>query len=1044
MIKRIAEHWLYISLSRLFTRLHAHFWLPWAVLAFSLGVTYEMWQNAQRSAAEELKTNFDFRVREASNRVEDRIMDYKQVLRGIESLYAASFNVERDEFHSYTNTLRLLQTHPSLKGLGYAPLISDNVKGHYILNLRKDEFFSRYTVRPEGKRDFYAPITYVEPYAGHNMDELGFDLYTSRLLRDAMERARDSGAVSVSSKLQFDDGTSRPGFFMFLPVYANGLPHDTPSARHSNLTGWLFAMFTTDELVAEVLGNSPDELDFEIYDGGEAKPEALMYDRYTPGSGVEPANPRYRAVRHLTIADHDWTLVAKSLPAFEARLGKYRTMGVVYTGVTASILLALLFGLLIGRTRSLRIIEQMNEELIESEERWKYALEGSGDGIWDWDAKTRQMLFSKNWATMLGFEEHEIGMGMEEWKSRIHPEDLPRVLADIQAHLEGKTPAYVNEHRCLCKDGTWKWILDRGMVVSRDADVKPLRMVGTHTDITERKQAEESMQLASLVYRNSSEGMMVTDLDGVILNINPAFTAITGYSLDEVAGKNHTFLNSGRQDENFYRLMWQSIHTEGRWQGEVWNMRKDGEVYVEWLTINTIYNEDGTPHRLVSLFSDITKKKATEELVWKQANFDSLTGLPNRRMFLDRLDQEIKKSHRARQPLAVMLLDLDHFKEINDTLGHDIGDLLLQEAAKRLTSCVRETDTVARLGGDEFTVILGSLKDPSDVERVYQEILRKLAEPFQLGNEVAYVSVSIGITLYPEDSTNIDELLKNADQAMYEAKSEGRNRYSYFTPSMQEAAQNRMRMVNDLHGALQDNQFRLLYQPIIELATGEIHKAEALIRWQHPTRGLINPAEFIPVAEDTGMIIDIGDWVFRQAAQQVKRWREIHHRRFQISVNKSPVQFLNEGRSHNDWIAYLHHLGLPGNSIVVEITERLLLDARTIVMEKLMEFHDAGMQVSLDDFGTGYSSLSYLKKFHIDYLKIDQSFVFNLAKNSIDMALCEAIIHMSHKLGMRVIAEGVETEEQRDLLAGAGCDYVQGYLFSPPVSVDEFERMLKG
>lgn len=1042
MLKKIADHPLYIHTAGLLRRTHAHVWLPWVLLAACLGITYQLWQDARNNAAEELKSNFNFRVREAGARIEDRVRDYTQVLLGVESLYAASLHVERQEFHNYTSSLRFLQSYPSIRGIGYAALVNGMGKNRFVLSLRaEDPVFATYNLWPEGLRAVYAPIVYLEPYAGSNKDYLGYDMLAGSLHLPAMARARDSGNVTISAKANSDSSAiGNDSFFMYLPVYANGLSRDTTSSRRTNITGWLFAMISLEQMISDVLGSRLDEFGIELYNDTAVRPETLLFDSRTDEEG----EPHFKSVRLLELRDQNWTMVVKSLPAFEKRLNTSQADIVGITGVGASLLLALLAGLLISRIRALQTIEGMHRELVQNEERWKYALEGSGDGIWDWDVQAKRMLFSKNWAKILGFEEDEIGIGMEDWVKRVHPDDLPRIFADVQAHLEGKTPAYINEYRCLAKDGTWKWILDRGMVVSRTEDGKPLRMVGTHTDISERKKIEESMQLASLVYQNSSEGMTVTDVDGTILNINPAFTEITGYTLEDVAGKNHDFLNAGRQDEAFYKAMWQAIRSTGRWQGEVWNKRKNGEVYVEWLSINTIYNEDGTPHRRVSLFSDITKKKETEELVWKQANFDALTGLPNRRMFLDRLEQEIKKAHRAHQRMAIMLLDLDHFKEINDTLGHDIGDSLLQEAANRLVSCVRETDTVARLGGDEFTVILGSLHESKDVERVYQSILRRLAEPFQLGSEVAYVSVSIGITLYPEDATSMDELLKNADQAMYEAKSQGRNRYSYYTPSMQEAAQNRMRLVNDLHGALVDNQFRVLYQPIVDLATGDIYKAEALIRWQHPTRGLISPADFIPVAEDTGMIIDIGDWIFKQAANQVKRWREIHHDGFQISVNKSPVQFLNEGKTHNSWILYLEKLGLSGDSIVVEITERLLMDARTIVIDKLTEFHDAGMQVSLDDFGTGYSSLSYLKKFNIDYLKIDKSFIYSLARNSVDMALCEAIIHMSHRLGMKVVAEGVETEEQRDLLLSAGCDFAQGYLFSPPIAAAEFEKLLKG
>ncbi|MGR8999073.1 MAG: EAL domain-containing protein [Gammaproteobacteria bacterium] len=557
----------------------------------------------------------------------------------------------------------------------------------------------------------------------------------------------------------------------------------------------------------------------------------------------------------------------------------------------------------------------------------------------------------------------------------------------------------------------------------------------------EKSKDKEAQQLASLFYESSSEAIMITDADSTIVAHNSVFTEVTGYTSNEVIGNKSSILKSGRHDVEFYQSMWSDINNTGHWQGEIWNKRKNGEIYLERLTINTVYNPDGTVQRHVALFSDITQKKHAEQLIWQQANFDPLTGLPNRRMFYDRLAQEIKKTHRAGLSLALMFLDLDHFKEINDTLGHNTGDLLLIETARRITDCVRESDTVARLGGDEFTIILSEIDDPTCVERIARKIVLKLSEPFRLRDEVAYVSVSIGITQYPGDTVIIEDLVKHADQAMYESKNQGRNCYHYFTPAMQAAAQNRMKQSNDLRSALADHQFRLVYQPIIELATGVIEKAEALIRWQHPLRGLICPAEFIQIAEETSIIVDIGNWVFRQAAHQNAQWRELHHKQFQISVNQSLIQF-QRGNIHGQWFEYLQALGLPGLSMVLEITEELLLDASSAITGHLLEFSDAGIQLALDDFGTGYSSLTNLKKFDIGFLKIDRSLVRKLALNSNDHALCEGIILMAHKLGIKVIAEGIETAKQRELLVAAGCDYGQGYLFSRPLPADEFEALL--
>lgn len=682
--------------------------------------------------------------------------------------------------------------------------------------------------------------------------------------------------------------------------------------------------------------------------------------------------------------------------------------------------------------------KQVELALRANKEQLTLVLAGGELGFWDWDIATNKVERNARWAEMLGYRYEEIQDSVNQWLDYVHPDDRNAAWDSISQHLEGKTSQHKIEYRMLTKQGGYRWILDSAKIVTFSKAGKPLRMCGTHTDITDRKQAEESMILASLVYDNSSEAMMVVDTTGKIITINPAFTKLTLYSAEEIIGGNSSILET--EETLPYTNLQKSLKSNGSWRGETHCRRKNGETFVIWLTVNTIFNNDGEPYRRVALFSDITAKKESEEIIWNQANFDQLTQLPNRRMFLDHLGKEIKKSARTHQSLALLFLDLDLFKEVNDTLGHDTGDQLLQETANRLRSCVRETDIVARLGGDEFTVILSNLGSAENIERVAEVILRKLSEPYKLGQETAYISTSIGITVYPEDAKNIDELLKNADQAMYAAKNLGRNRFNYFTASMQEAAKYRMRLISDLRRAVTSGQFILHYQPIIELNSGLVVKAEALVRWQHPTRGLVPPDEFIPVAEDTGMIIDIGNWVFHEAVSQAASWRDSYNIDMQISVNKSPVQFRDDSGGLHKWFEHLQRLRLSGNSISVEITEGLLLDANVIVQNKLLALRDAGIQVSLDDFGTGYSSLAYLKKFHIDYLKIDQSFIRNLSDSSDEFALCEAIIVMAHKLGIKVVAEGVETELQRQLLASAGCDYAQGYLFAKPLPAEDFAR----
>ena len=428
-------------------------------------------------------------------------------------------------------------------------------------------------------------------------------------------------------------------------------------------------------------------------------------------------------------------------------------------------------------------------------------------------------------------------------------------------------------------------------------------------------------------------------------------------------------------------------------------------------------------------------------IIWSQANYDPLTNLPNRRLFTDQLKHNIRLSKRTRDSLALLFIDLDRFKEVNDNLGHNIGDLLLKDVTKRIKYCVREVDSLSRIGGDEFALILSGVKGTHFVDRIAQSIINELSDAFQINGETIYISASIGITLSPEDSSVANELLKNADQAMYQSKKMGRSRYSYFTSAMQELSLKRHQIASDLRVAIAESQFELHYQPVIDSVTGEIIKAEALIRWRHPVDGLISPSEFIPVAEETSLITEIGDWVFAEATRQARLWQQRYNPNFMISINVSPVQFRAKPLT-DDWLVHLKKVNLSGDSVVIEITEGILMENDPVISSQLLQFRDAGIQVAIDDFGIGYSALSYLRKFHIDFIKIDKSFVDGIVHNPGDLALSEAIIVMSHKLGLKVIAEGIETEEQFRLLSSIDCDFCQGYYFSRPLTQDEFDKLL--
>ncbi len=557
--------------------------------------------------------------------------------------------------------------------------------------------------------------------------------------------------------------------------------------------------------------------------------------------------------------------------------------------------------------------------------------------------------------------------------------------------------------------------------------------------MSELRDSEERFRMLAT---HAPVGIYQIDTEGNCLFVNRRWCEIAGLSAAETAGQGWT-RTLHPDDRESVASFWQEVPSaDSEWSMEYRFLRPDGKLM--WVNghVVALRDEKGKITGYLGNNLEITVKKRYEETIWRQANYDSLTKLPNRRLFRDRLQQEILKAQRVGMYVALLFVDLDRFKEVNDTLGHHTGDLLLIEAARRVCDCVRATDTVARLGGDEFTVIMSGLPDTDRVGEIAQAMLLALATPFTLDAEAVYVSASIGITIFPSDADNVESLLKNADQAMYAAKEQGRNRFSYFTASMQATAQTRLLLSNDLRNAIAAGQLEVYLQPIVELATERIFKAEALLRWHHPTHGMVGPAQFIPIAEETGLINEIGDWAFKEAARTAKRWFDAglleatDDGLIQISVNKSPRQFFS-GNTHETWIDYLKEIGLPARCIAIEITEGLLLDDRPAVAAKLMQFRAVGFQISLDDFGTGYSSMSYLKKFPLDFLKIDQSFVRDMATDHGDQAIVEAIIVMAHKLGLKVIAEGVETLEQCEMLKAAGCDYGQGYLFARPMPAAE-------
>lgn len=577
--------------------------------------------------------------------------------------------------------------------------------------------------------------------------------------------------------------------------------------------------------------------------------------------------------------------------------------------------------------------------------------------------------------------------------------------------------------------------------VARDRSNAPVELIGYVRDITERLKREETMRLYGRIFENSGEGILITDANETIVAVNQAFVEITGYTADEVIGDTPRLLSSDRHDQAFFEAMWRSLKENGQWQGEIWDRHKNGSIFPKWTSISTVQNDDGEVTHYFSTFSDISERVAAEERIRQLAFYDTLTGLPNRATLYNLLEQALAVAGRNKAAGAIMFIDLDRFKFVNDTLGHGAGDELIRRVATRFKTCLRASDVIARLGGDEFVVALTDIARTEDAAVVAKKILGIFSSPFLLNGHEVSISASIGISAYPSDGMSVEDLIKNADVAMYRAKDQGRSNFLFYSSDMNVRSLERLGLESCLRRALDRKELLLHFQPQADIHTGAIVGAEVLLRWKHPDLGMVSPAQFIPMAEETGLIVPIGQWVMEHAVIQNKIWQEAGVDVVKLAVNLSAQQFRKTLVEEVSSILDRHTF--PHDLLELEITESMMMRDAQEVIEMLNALDALGVPMSLDDFGTGYSSLSYLKRFPIDKLKIDQSFVRGIPNDADDIAITRTIIALGKNLGLKVIAEGVETLEQLNFLRQEGCDEIQGYFFSRPVSAEEFLEMLE-
>ncbi|MBI4938188.1 MAG: EAL domain-containing protein [Nitrosomonadales bacterium] len=697
---------------------------------------------------------------------------------------------------------------------------------------------------------------------------------------------------------------------------------------------------------------------------------------------------------------------------------------------------------LITAFQNARKKKQAEQTLSESESRFREIFNTANDAIFIHDAKTGAILdVNQRMCEMYGYTHEEALLcGPDDLSSGVPPYSTAEAVKKIRlAFTDGPQ---IFEWLARARDGHLFWVevgLRLTTIGNRQVILAAVR------DINARKQTETELRIASVAFE-SHESMIITDTNGTILRVNHAFIESTGYSAEEATGQTPRILKSGRHDVNFYRAMWDTLIKTGKWQGEIWDRRTNGEIFPKWLTISAVKGADGTVSHYVGSHIDISESKAAQEEIKNLAFYDSLTQLPNRRLLIDRLQQALASSGRDGRAGALMFIDIDHFKVLNDTLGHTTGDMLLQQVARRLESCIREGDTVSRLGGDEFVVMLEGLSRQSieaaaQIEGLGEKILTSLNQPYQLASHEHHSTSSIGATVFHGNEHAIEDLLKQADIAMYQAKKAGRNTLRFFDSQMQDAINARAVLEGELRKALNLKQFHLYYQVQVDNSLRTLG-AEALIRWMHPERGLVSPAEFIPLAEETGLILPIGRWVLDSACAQLKAWQgNALTRGLVLSVNVSATEFRQASFMAQVQASVKLH-GINPALLKLELTEGMLVENMENAIETMHALKKTGIQFSLDDFGTGYSSLQYLKRLPLDQLKIDQSFVRNLGSSNSDQAIVRTIIAMAASLNLEIIAEGVETEEQQQFLKDKGCSQYQGYLFGKPMPIGQFEAAL--
>lgn len=965
---------------------HLHRLLPWIVLALGFVITYILQNVAYQANYKNVQERFDFRANEIVSNIESRLESYKIVLLGAKGLFLSSQSVTRDEFREYVEQLDLPNNYPGIQGVGFTLLIKAEDLAEHTQKIRS-EGFTDYAIRPAGNRDLYTSIIYLEPFDWRNQRAFGYDMFSETVRQRAMQQSRDDNEIVSSGMVTLVQETEKnrqPGFLMYLPVYQHLKPYNSLSERRENLLGWVYAPFRMHDLMLGIMGPHFGEIGssiaFDIYDGNAMKPEQLMYDfEAQTSTKYDQQKPVFHTTRQVDIGNHTWTISIHSLPSLEAKLDYKSAKYIIIIGSIVSILTALVVWLLLnGRERAYAKATVMTQELRTSEQH------------------TRQL----NRALKL----------LSDCNMAMLRADNETVLLKEVCRLIVEQGGYLM---------AWVGYAEQ----DEQKTVRPVAEAGIN--------------------------------DGYLNNISISWG-------DNIHGRGPTGISirTGRTDINHDYLRdprmapWRENALKRGYQSSISIPLSNNLAIFGALVIYAAepfaFSEDEVK-LLEELAGDLSygitslriheEHKISEEKIKFLAYHDSLTKLPNRLLLRDRFHDLSASAQQKMSRIGVLMLDLDNFKHVNDTLGHSMGDKLLTLVTKRLLQNINNQDVLSRLDSDKFVLLLNEVSENSHFAKRIQDIIDSFTQPFEIESNIVDTTASIGISIFPHDGTELDLLLKKSDIAMYHAKDQGRNIYQFFTEQMDLETQEAMQLQSQLHHAIKNEELQLYFQPQVNLTDFRITGFEALLRWHHPEKGIISPAKFIYLAERSGLIVPIGAWVLNQACKQGKKWLDSGHPLI-IAINLSSIQF-KRGNLLDTVSNALEQSGLPAHLLELELTESILLQNIDSVMNTLHELKAMGIKLSIDDFGTGYSSLSYLKRLAIDKLKIDQSFVFDLSTDADDKAIVNTVIQLGHSLQLCVIAEGVEKQEQLDLLQRYGCDEAQGYLFSKPVPADQAEALIE-